>query len=84
MLASILLGLLGVVNVLLQLSEERKNERIKLLECGMEKSDAVKMSLYELLVMTVAAVVISVLALTVMCIMIDIALRSFGLLLFTI
>lgn len=83
MLASMILGLVGVANVFAQLYRDRRGDSELLVKCGMERSRVRRMYLYEALTVFLSAALAAFVFGGLMCILIDIALNSFGMVLFT-
>lgn len=83
MLASMILGGVGALNILLQANAERNLEKTRFIECGMEKRVFRRMRTYELIVLFATALSIALIAGAVMCVLVDAAIGSFGMVLFT-
>lgn len=81
-LLALFLGLVGGANLLVRLYRDRQEERLRLLECGMERSAVRRSYAWEVLAVLLTAVLVSVLLSALICLMLDVALRSFGMLLF--
>ena len=84
MIAAFLLGSVGIVNLLIGLNGERKAERTRLRECGMENAAMRKLTAYELLFLFASAAVVALPFGALLSIVVDLSLRSFGILLFTV
>lgn len=82
LLLSLILSLLGVGNMLVQQRDVREHERELLALCGMTKRDIHAMQLLETAGLLLLTGAIAVLAAGAICLIVDLSLRSFGMLLF--
>lgn len=80
--AAAVLSIVACANVLMQQYRERKTEREVLRVCGMERGRMVAMHVMECTFAAIVALAIAVLSSGAICLLIDLCIRSFGMVLF--
>ncbi|MBQ2999075.1 MAG: ABC transporter permease [Clostridia bacterium] len=79
---ALILGILGAANLFLRLYRGRKEEMLFLAECGMERKAIRRSYIYEVVFVFLTAMILAAVIGGLICLCVDLALRSFGMILF--